>query len=536
MFKWKKLFQKKEHSEQGKESVPYLYNALQKNMDYIKQTLGGSTDVVFRNFHAGEDGSIKLGLIFTDGLVKDDFIHDYILKTLMSEIRETTFKHSVTKHNSNFDLLRKYALTNAEMEVIEEMDKVFNHLLSGKTILLLDDCSKAFSIDSRGWEARKVEEPSSQAVVRGPKEGFTETLRTNTALLRRRIKDPNLWIKSKPIGTKTQTDVAVAYMNGIASDEIVKEVYKRLNKIDVDSILDSGYIEELIQDETYSPFPTVYNTERPDSIAAGLLEGRIAIIVDGSPFVLLVPALFIQFFQSAEDYYQRADFATLVRIIRYLSFFLALLTPSAYIALTTYHQEMIPTSLLISLSSQREGVPFPAFVEALIMELTFEILREAGVRLPKAVGSAISIVGALVLGQAAVEAGLVSSAMVIVVSLTAISSFVSPSFNFAISIRMLRFGFMVLAATFGLYGILLGVIAMVLHLTSLRSFGVPYMSPMAPYVKSDQKDVILRFPRWGLFSRPRLINQTNIIREDTSKPEPTSTKRKFFKRKGRKKK
>jgi spore germination protein KA len=231
----------------------------------------------------------------------------------------------------------------------------------------------------------------------------------------------------------------------------------------------------------------------------------------------MVPALFIQFFQAAEDYYQRADISTLIRLMRYMAFFLALLTPSAYIALTTFHQEMLPFALLISIAAQREGVPFPAIIEAFIMEITFEILREAGVRLPRAVGSAISIVGALVLGEAAVQAGLVSPAMVIVVSITAISNFVSPVYDMAIAVRMLRFILMVLAATFGLFGIILGLILMILHLCSLRSFGVPYMTPMAPFVKRDQKDVLIRRSIKKMKTRPKLINEKNISRQKTQK-------------------
>ncbi|MGZ4133809.1 MAG: spore germination protein, partial [Tumebacillaceae bacterium] len=250
-----------------------------------------------------------------------------------------------------------------------------------------------------------------------------------------------------------------------------------------------------------------------------LMEGRVAILVDGTPFALLVPALFVQFFQAAEDYYQRADIGTLLRLLRFLSFFIALLAPSLYIAISTFHQEMLPTSLLISLAAQREGVPFPAFVEAMIMEIIFEILREAGVRMPRSVGQAVSIVGALVIGQAAVEAGLVAPAMVIVVSLTAISNFVFPSFNMAISIRIIRFLLMFLAASFGLYGVTMGLIALVLHLCSLRSFGVPYLAPMAPFILDDQKDALFRPPQWALFSRPRLLSQKNIYREKNPAPE-----------------
>lgn len=367
---------------------------------------------------------------------------------------------------------------------------------------------------------RGLEEPSSQTVVRGPKEGFTETLRINTSLIRRRIKNTNLWIETLSVGEKTQTDVALLYIKGIANDKIIQEVRNRMNKINIDAILESGYIEELIQDESYTIFPTIHNTERPDAACGSLLEGRIIIMVDGTPFVLIVPALFIEFFQSSEDYYQRADISTLLRLLRFLCLFLALLTPSAYIAVTTFHQEMLPTRLLISLAAQREGVPFPAIVEAIMMEITFEILREAGVRMPRAVGPAISIVGALVLGQAAVEAGVVSATMVIIVSLTAIASFVSPTFNMGIAIRILRFVFMILAATFGLFGIIIGLIIMVAHLASLRSFGVPYLSPMAPFIAGDQKDAILRIPLWGMLSRPRLISQKDIKRENSSSPKP----------------
>ncbi|WP_051353250.1 spore germination protein [Thalassobacillus devorans] len=513
---------RKRQTPKEETSTDKLGKSLQTNIAQFKQTLGDSTDIVIRNFKAGQTGSMDIAVLYTSGLVNEAIVHDFVLDTLMVQIRQTPLD---TIEKQDYQIIKDFAMTGGNITDIDTMGKLFDHVLSGDTVVMLDGSIQAMAIDTRDWESRGVEEPSTQSVVRGPKEGFTETLRTNTALMRRRIKDENLWIRTKPIGKKSKTDVAVVYLNGVADEKVVKEVYHRLDKINIDAILDSGYVEELIQDETYTPFPTVYNSERPDTIAAGILEGKIAIIVDGSPFVLLVPALFVNFFQAAEDYFQRADFSTLIRMVRYLAFFLAMLTPSVYIALTTYHQEMIPTSLLVSLSAQREGVPFPAFVEALLMEITFEILREAGVRLPKAVGSAISIVGALVLGQAAVEAGIVSSAMVIVVSLTAISSFVSPSFSFAISIRMLRFGFMILAATLGLFGILLGLIILTLHLSSLRSFGVPYLSPMAPFIVADQKDAILRFPRWKLTTRPRLISQQKITRENGEAPKPPKRSR-----------
>lgn len=490
---------------------------LQYNIDHIKKTLGNSSDIVIRDFQAGKNGEIKLGIVYTDGLTDSASIQDLILDTLMVEIRNSDLDVAVP---DCFELIKSHTLPVGGIVEITDFQKLFNHVLSGDTMLLMEGSPKGLALGSRGWVDRGVQEPSSQTVVRGPKDGFTETLRTNTALIRRRIKDPNLWLETKQIGEKTQTDVAIMYLKGVANDKTVSELQSRLNRINIDAILESGYIEELIQDEVYTPFPTVYNTERPDAVAAAILEGRIAIMVDGTPFVLIVPALMVHFFQSSEDYYQRADIATLIRVLRYLSFFLALLTPSLYVAVSTFHQEMLPTPLLISLASQREGVPFPAFVEAMLMEIVFEILREAGVRMPRAIGSSISIVGALVIGQAAVEAGFVSATMVIIVSLTAISSFVFPANSMASAFRMLRFLFMILAATFGLYGIILGLIVMVLHLNSLRSFGLPYLAPNAPFILQDQKDNIIRMPHWSLLKRPRLISKNDTDRGDVSPPKP----------------
>jgi spore germination protein KA len=322
-----------------------------------------------------------------------------------------------------------------------------------------------------------------------------------------------LLLKNRKIGRATQTNVSIMYIRGIADEKVIEEVNLRLARIDTDSILESGYIEEFIQDQPYTIFPTIQNTERPDVIAGSLLEGRVAILIDGTPHVLLVPSLFIQYLQAAEDYYQRADISTLIRTLRYFCLFIATLVPALYIALTTFHQEMLPTQLLISLAAQREGVPFPAFVEGLIMEATYEILREAGIRMPRAVGQAVSIVGTLVIGQAAVEAGIISATMIIVVSITAISSYVIPEFDMSIAIRITRFLFMGLAAVFGLFGIFVGIVALLLHLSSLRSFGVPYMAPVGPFILSNQKDVILRVPHPYMTTRPGIFSKLNVIRQ-----------------------
>ncbi|MDQ0858850.1 spore germination protein [Bacillus sp. V2I10] len=490
-----------------------LSTNLNVNIQHVKQLLGNSSDLVIREIQIGKGRLFKACLFYTDGLVDTNSIQNYIMKSLMLDDQDLL----LSSEQNIVQVLKDRILTVGDIQDVTEFSSLMNSLLSGDVILLVDGYSQGFGICMRGGKDRGVMESTTETVVRGPKEGFTENLRTNTALIRRKIKTPHLWLESKKIGRETITDVAIMYIDGIANDKVIKEVHRRLDRIEIDGILESGYIEELIQDEALSPFPTVFYSERPDKIAAELLEGKVAILVDGTPIVLVVPALFVSFIQAAEDYYQRADISTLIRLLRFFSLFIALLGPSLYIAITTFHQEMLPTGLLISLAAQREGVPFPAFIEALMMETAFEILREASLRMPKAIAQAISIVGTLVIGTAAVEAGIVSAAMVIVVAITAISSFVLPAFAMSMSIRMLRFPMMALAASFGLFGILIGFIALILHLCSLRSFGVPYMSPFGPFIKDDINDTIIRVPRGRMFFRPRLINQKNIRREQTLK-------------------
>ncbi|WP_226530658.1 spore germination protein [Metabacillus niabensis] len=497
-----------------------LYSSLEQNIKVINEKIGKSDDVVIRKIKVGQVRDITSGIIYIDGLVDTQEINDFILESLMFDL------HNSEQDSSDSDLLHSIkdsAVAVGSIQDLDNYESLFSFLFSGHVIILFDGSSKGLIVGiSSGGKDRNVTEPSQEAVVRGPKEAFTETLRTNTALIRRKINSPNLWIETRKIGRVTQTAVSIMYIKGIVNEKVLMEVRERLSQIDVDAILESNYIEELIQDKTFSPFPTMFNTERPDVVSAGLLEGRVAILVNGTPFVLLVPSLFIEFFHAAEDHYQRWDFSTLIRFLRIICFFIALLAPSLFVAITTYHQEMIPTPLLISLAAQREGVPFPAFIEALLMEVTFEILREGGIRMPKSVGQAISIVGTLVIGTAAVEAGIISAAMVIVVAITAIASFVVPAHNMSISIRMLRFIFMALAASFGLFGITAAFIGLILHLCSLRSFGIPYMSPFGPFILKDQKDSLFRIPHWALNTRPRLISQQNVKRNQTSSPKPST--------------
>ncbi|MNC29175.1 Spore germination protein A1 [compost metagenome] len=347
--------------------------------------------------------------------------------------------------------------------------------------------------------------------IRGPKDSFTESLGTNLSLVRKRIKNPNLWVETLTIGAVTKTDVSIVHIHGLAKEETLLEIRKKLSEIHVDSILESGYIEQLIEENKFSPFPTLFNTERPDSVAGNLLEGRIALFIDGTPFVLIAPATFFMFFHTVEDYYQRYDISSLIRILRFMCLFISLFGPAIFVAALNFHQEMIPTPLLINLASQREGVPFPVVVEVLLLEVTFEIIREAGIRMPSPIGQTVSIIGGLVLGQAAVQAGIVSPAMVIVVSLTGISSFATPAFNMALSVRLLRFVITLVSAYMGLYGIAIVGLILIGHLCSLRSLGVPYMSPVAPFAAGDQKDIFFRTPLHFMKIRRRLVNPKSSV-------------------------
>jgi len=500
-----------------------LHDSLQKNIDEVKNGLGNSSDIITKKFYIDINRQMEAAVFYTDGLIDSEALRD-LLDALSASFTGEGSASQADIHQNTIEALKNSSLAAGNITEIDHLDKLFSSILSGSTVILIDGHAKGLSVSTVGGERRAVEQPTAERVVRGPQEGFTESIRTNTSLVRRKIKSPNLWLETKQIGTATQTDVSIMYMNGIVNKKIVEEVRRRLDQINIDSILESGYIEELIQDETFTVFPTVYNTERPDVAASNLLEGRVLILIDGTPFTLIAPAAFVQYFQVNEDYYQRFTIATFLRFLRVGTFFIALLVPSIFIAVTTFHQEIIPPSLLISLAAQREGVPFPAFVEALIMELTFEVLREAGIRMPQAAGQAVSIVGTFVIGIAAVEAGLASAAIVIVVSITAISSFVFPSYDMAIAIRLIRFPMMVLAATFGLFGITVGLIALILHLVSLRSFGIPYMAPFGPYIAADQSDAIFRVPWKRAITRPRLVNQKNIVREEKSSQPKSRSK------------
>lgn len=384
-----------------------------------------------------------------------------------------------------------------------QIDQVVDGILQGKAALLTAGSCEAQMLQVAKKAERSIDTPQTEAAVRGPKEAFVESLETNLTLVRRRLVTPALRMEFLQLGRRTQSETAILWMDGIADQSVVAEVRQRVNQIQIDGVLDTGYVEELIEDDPYSPFPQIEHTERPDKLVAALLGGRVGLIVDGSPFALIAPVTFVNFIQASEDYYERYILATAVRWVRYLALFLALLAPSFYVAIASIHQEMIPTGLVLRLAATREGAPFPLFLEALLMEIAFEILREAGIRLPRPVGQAVSIVGGLVVGEAAVRAGIASPVTIVVVALTGIASFSLPAYSLGVSLRVLRFPMLIVAAAMGLPGLTIALLMMVTHLAALRSFGAPYLAPLAPSRYSEWKDVLVRVPRWAMRRRPR---------------------------------
>ncbi|MFB5195653.1 spore germination protein [Neobacillus sp. KR4-4] len=498
---WKKASLKPQKSSGNTASSGDLINKiLIENVGQIKEDLGDCSDLIVRMIKHKEN-PFAFAVIHIDGISNTPKIDEHVIEPIL------TNKFDPASRTIKDELQQVIAVTNIKEK--NSFKDILSAIVSGGTVILIDGDTSALILDTKEIESRGIVEPTTQTVIRGPKDSFTENLRTNTSLVRSRIQSPNLRLDSMVIGDVTQTAVEIMYIKGIADEAIVKEVKNRLQKIKVDGILESAYIEGFIEDDPQSPFPTVQNTERPDAVVGNLLEGRVAIFMTGTPYVLIVPVTFTQLFQSPEDYYQNQYIGSVLRILRLGAFFLALYAPAVYVAMITHHQALVPTVLLVSIAAQREAIPFPAIVEAFIMEITFEVLREAGTR---AVGSALSIVGALILGQAAVDAGFVSAAMVIIVSVTAIASFALPNYNLGIAARSLRFLLLIVASYAGLYGVLAASLIIGMHLCSIRSFGVPYLSPIAPFNLKEQKDVLFRFALPNLINRPTPANKKNKVR------------------------
>nr|WP_233516783.1 spore germination protein [Paenibacillus curdlanolyticus] len=386
----------------------------------------------------------------------------------------------------------KHGVSDESAQIVASFDQTVKEILNGNLVIYFDSWDKALSFETSGMESRQITEPANESVVQGPRESTVENINKNIGLLRQRLMSSRFKLIKLNGGGETNTEIVYCYLEGRVKPDLLEEFKRRIERAKQIEILETSYVEELIQDVTYSPFPQFRYTERPDAAVASLLDGKIVVLVQGTGSMLICPGLFVELLQSSEDYYQRSMYASMVRWLRIVAFFLALTLPSVYIALTTFHSEMIPTNLLLTILDTREGIPFPAFFEALIMEFFFELLREAGIRLPRPVGSAVSIVGALVIGEAAINAGVASPIMVVVVALTGIASFAIPQYNMAIALRIIRLPLMALSAAFGGFGLMFGLLVVLWHLCALRSLGQPYLSPIQPADPNSLGDVFIR--------------------------------------------
>jgi spore germination protein KA len=525
-----KILYKRDRSSKKANTVPCEDNNLtndskvvenlQKNLADFKQFVGLSHDINIRLFKLSIGTGIECAVIYIEGLADKAVINNSVIDALVSH-RKSGNTSDESQSPNLLTVIREEIITNTKADQTDSWTAILDNLFSGDTILLVDTLNSAIIVGTGKWVDRGVQEATTEQVIRGSKDSFSETLSTNTMLLRRRIKSPKLRFEYIKVGSLTKTDILVAYIDGVVNPKLVEEVKKRINRIETDAILATTMIEEFIEDNSWAILPQVMHTERPDKSAAHLLEGGIGVLVDGTPLILLMPVTFWQFLYSPEDYYERIYTTFLLRNLRLISVIAALTMPSFYIAICSFHQEMIPIGLLQVIVAGRRDIPFPILIEVFVMEFILEVIREAGVRLPRNVGQAISIVGALVLGQAAIMAKLASPATVTVVALTAIANFTIPSFSAALSMRFLRFGLMITSGIWGMFGFITAVFIFLVHLCSLRSFGIPYMAPLAPFIPADFKDTQVRMPVWMMDKRPKMFGSKDPVRQKAGlKPGP----------------
>lgn len=492
--------------ERGGQANTPIYPGIDENLAAIRKALEPAADLVLRKVGSGK---ASFGVAMIDGLVSRDGVDRDVVRALIDRFTEASHGTTGVPIGEAAKRLAEASIATMNVQKAASIEEAISSMLDGQVAIFGEGWNMALTASVQQWRMRAVSEPDVESVVRGPREGFTEDLRTNTSLLRRRLRTPSLRMEEVQIGRVSPTKIAIVYIRGLTPEHLVETIRNRLSAIDADSIIESGQLEELIEDQPLSIFPTIGHTERPDRVAMRLLGGAAAILIDGTPFALLVPLTFSLLLQSSEDYYSRWPVVVGIRLFRWLSLFISMVAPAFYVVLTSYHQELIPTGLAVAIAQQRERVPYPAIFEALVMIFAFEIMVEAGVRLPRPIGSAVTIVGALVIGEAAVRAGLVSEAMVITIALTALATFVLPSYDLALVARMLRLPLTVISGILGLFGILASFLAILIHISTLKSFGVPFTSGLAPFVLSDQLDQVFRAPWWAMSLRPRLIGYKN---------------------------
>ena len=488
--------------EDAKEKVKIEYNDknellgeisedLSWNIEFIKTVFRGDKDIVMKELCSG--GGNSFFVVYVDGLTDSFMVERSIIKPLLDYQGEWG------------EQVETSCLSTIDFSKQETMKDAMVQLTSGNAALFLEGVNHCVTISSKKLPLRGVGEVEKENSMRGPRDCFDEGIRTSTALIRRRIRDTKLRVEQGKIGERSYTDYAVLYLEDVAKDSLVQRVKKDLDSFEIDGILDGGMVEQLIEKKWYSPFPTLQSTQRPDKAASAIMEGRVVILFDNSPECLIAPATFNTFFQAADDYYSRVMVAGVARILRYIAAVIAIGFPGFYVAVSTFHNQVLPTDLVLKIAKAREMVPFPILMEVLMMEIAFELLREAGIRLPGQMGNTIGVVGGLIVGQTAVEAGLVSTIVVIVVALTAIASFAIPNEAFAQAFRLLKFGFILVAGVLGLYGFFLGLLLLAIHLSGFESFGVPYMMPAVSgkyELKEDKKDFVLKYPIWDLRKRP----------------------------------
>ncbi len=475
---------------------------LEENLSEVKATLGRSQDVIIREFTVGGHGGIRAASVAIDGLVDRTIIHRDLLESLMYRIRSAPVQ---TGPQSLHQAIKAEILQFEEVSEVDRLNKLLDEVLDGNAILLLDGDPVALSLNTKGWDKRAVEQPVTEHNVRGPRDAFTEELLTNTARLRRRIKDPDLIVWKTTVGRRTKTLVAVLHIQGVAEEQLVGTIKERLQqaRAKIDGIIEGAQIEELLLDPSMTPFPRVIATERPDRAASALLQGQLVVVVDTTPFVLILPAVLPAFFQAGDDYTHLPPVALFLRFLRLIGWLAGLTLPALYVSLNSVNPDVIPPPLAMVLAASREGIPYPALVEVLFMDLAIELVAEASTRLPTFIGPSVTIVGGLIIGTAAAQAKIISNIMIVVVSVMAIGTFSLPNYQASLAFRLVKYPFTFLAAVFGLFGISVAFLLMVVYLTSMDSFGRPYLSPFGPMRPGDLKDTFPRASYRHMIRRPR---------------------------------
>ncbi len=500
-FTVKEAVQSEKYPVQKNEGGPELSGSFRKDFKTLKDefAMGKSGDIKMREFTIQISGKDHNAVIFfIDGLVNKQMLNDFILRPLMHNSREMNIE--------SFRSIGETLLPQSEYKETNVIGELTYDLNFGSVILLIDGAKKAYSLDVKGWQHRGVDSPQTERIIRGPNDAFSEQLRENTALIRHLIRNKSLMCREFKVGTVSQTPVSVMYIENIANTSLVEEAIRRIESIDTDYIFAAAELEQYIEDKSITTLPQFLSTERPDRASRALLDGRVVIIVDGSPFVLILPTTIYELNESAEDNYLRYPYVNAIRIIRWIAFALSLLLPGLYVAVVSFHAELLPTGILMSIISSREPVPFPALVEIIIMEISLEIIREASIRVPEASGSTLSIVGALILGQAAVSAGIVSPILIIIVSITAIGSFATPNYYLGLSARILRFAYIFLGAVAGFLGIISGLFINILLWTDTKSMGMPMGVPFAPVTKKGIPASLFVPPIWKQEERDDYVN------------------------------